>query len=120
MDAGNYIPMDKLVRGRVYRISARNFSIAVYADEGRFIGFREKFGVWFLFTEYHWDTGEPFGTVKPLEDMGVSVPQDVQLIIGSRDSRCFTPNRALEKFLHDLDTNVKAKQEREEQWRRAE
>ncbi len=36
-------------------------------DKQGFVGIRVKFGIEFLFVEYHWDTGEPFGTVKPIE-----------------------------------------------------
>lgn len=54
----------------LYRISARNFSLGVYNEKScGFIGLRYKFGDEFLFTEYHWDTGPPFGTVHPMEKL---------------------------------------------------
>lgn len=62
------IPMDQCKHGGLYRISCRNLSLGVYNSEAKgFIGIREKFGNLYLFTEYHWDTGEPFGTVCPIE-----------------------------------------------------
>lgn len=36
---------------RVYRLDSRNLSLGVYADNGCFIGLREKFGDRFLFYE---------------------------------------------------------------------
>jgi hypothetical protein len=33
------------------------------------MGKREKFGDWFLFTEFHWDTGAPFGTLRPMIEL---------------------------------------------------
>ena len=42
--------------------------MGVYREDRKgFVGIREKFGQQFLFMEYHWDNGEPLGTVKPLE-----------------------------------------------------
>jgi hypothetical protein len=52
-----------------------------------FIGIREKFGHEYLSTEYHWDTGSPFGTAKPVELLD-QVPDRVQVTegLGSFDS----------------------------------
>lgn len=67
----DYIPIDKCVDGNVYKIAARNGSFGIYSvTEKSFTLSRFKFGDNFLFDEYHWDTGEPFGTVKPMEDLG--------------------------------------------------
>ena len=64
------IPMSECEHGYVYRIAARNFRFGVYrATDKSFIGLREKFFDQYLFAEYHWDTGAPFGTVKPLEKL---------------------------------------------------
>jgi hypothetical protein len=54
-------------RGGIYRIKSRNLPIGVFNGVDGFIGIREKFWDYFLFTEYHHDTGPPFGTVTPLE-----------------------------------------------------
>jgi len=70
--------MPECQRGHVYEIFSRNLRLAVYDGEGGFIGIREKFDRLFLFTERHWDEGEPFGTVKPLRELGV-VPADIEV-----------------------------------------
>lgn len=62
----DYIPIDQCVDRGVYRIHSRNLSVGVYrADVKGFIGIRLKCGDRYLFTEYHYDTGAPFGTVFP-------------------------------------------------------
>ncbi len=50
------IPAMDLTRGMVYRVSARNIRIAVYAGENKFVGIREKFGERFLEIEVFGDT----------------------------------------------------------------
>lgn len=62
-----YIPIEQCVKYGLYKIYSRNLTLGVYDGNGGFVGIREKFGDEYLFTEYHWDTGEPFGTVMPLE-----------------------------------------------------
>ncbi len=37
------------------------------SDDYGFVGIRHKMGHRYLFTEYHWDIGPPFGTANPLE-----------------------------------------------------
>lgn len=67
----NYIPLDDCVDGMLYRLSSRNLTVGVFHKETKgFIGIREKFGDLYLFTEFHWDTGPPFGTVLPKEAIG--------------------------------------------------
>ncbi|WP_299021239.1 hypothetical protein [uncultured Photobacterium sp.] len=60
-----YLTKDKLVVGKTYICEARNFDEAVWNGEA-FVGRRVKFGSVCEDTEYHWDDGEPYGTVKPL------------------------------------------------------
>lgn len=70
MDKEAYIPMSKCKDGHLYIIKARNADIGVYVAEKK--GFRIsrfKFKSNFIDTEDHWDTGEPFGTVKPLKKL---------------------------------------------------
>jgi len=70
MDNKTYIPMNKCKDGHLYIIDARNADIGVYiAKEKGFKISRFKFKSNFIFIEYHWDTGEPFGTVKPLKKL---------------------------------------------------
>ncbi len=66
----DYIVLDECEDGYLYSIDARNASIGVFrvATSG-FIIPRNKFGHDYLFEEYHWDTGPPFGTVRPREKL---------------------------------------------------
>lgn len=66
------------VEGHVYRVDARNFSVAVCAGVGVFIGIRTKFGNRYLDVEYG-DSGPFFNTVRVIEDMGIVVPQEISL-----------------------------------------
>lgn len=73
-----YIPLDQCIDRGVYRIKSRNLDVGVYCAKNRgFIGIRTKFGDPYLFKEYHWDTGEPFGTVRPIKQIGV-LPDDIE------------------------------------------
>jgi hypothetical protein len=65
------IAMTDCVERAIYRLSSRNLSVGVYNGKGGFIGIRTKFGSRYLDTEYHRDTGAPFGTVTPFERIGV-------------------------------------------------
>lgn len=68
MYKGNYISIENCKNGYLYKIFARNSWLGIWwAKKKGFIILREKMGSTYLFTEYHWDTGEPFGTVKPIE-----------------------------------------------------
>lgn len=68
----NRIPIDKCVKGRLYKLACRNLGYGVYDGDSGFIGLREKFGNVYLFTEIHWDEGPPFGTVEGMRDTGVN------------------------------------------------
>lgn len=70
MDKNRYIPMNKCNDGHLYIIKARNADLGVYIEKEK--GFRLsrfKFQLNFIDIEYHWDTGEPHGTVKPLKKL---------------------------------------------------
>jgi len=65
--------MNECIDGNLYIICARNGRVGVYHEEDNsFIISRFKFSSNYLFPEYHWDTGEPYGTAKPLKDLGKS------------------------------------------------
>lgn len=65
-----FIPISECRDGYVYYISARNAIIGIYRESTKgFIIARNKFGSIYLFEEYHWDTGEPFGTVQPWAEL---------------------------------------------------
>ena len=61
------IPMTDCIPGEFYRVQARNFSYALCMEDKSFNGIRHKWGNTFIDTEFHWDTGAPHGTVKPLQ-----------------------------------------------------
>lgn len=66
-----YLTIAECQDGNLYLISSRNLALGVFrADVAGFIGIRTKFGNRFLFTEFHYDTGAPFGTVFPIKDLG--------------------------------------------------
>lgn len=77
---GDFIPLEQCVNGRLYRIESRNLAVGVFVEKrSGFIGIREKFGSEYLFTEYHWDTGSPFGTVRPIELLDDKLPEGMSL-----------------------------------------
>ena len=69
-------------KGRVYEIQSRNLSYGVFDGKYGFIGIREKFGNRYLFTEYHYEQGAPFGTVTPFRDTGIDVPNEITVADG--------------------------------------
>lgn len=71
--------MDQCVPRRLYEIGSRNLVLGVFDGDKGFIGIREKFRHEFLFTEYHWDSGPPFGTVHSVEDTGIDLPEEIAL-----------------------------------------
>lgn len=73
------IKLKNCFHGWLYRIHSRNLALGVFdKKKGGFIGIREKFGSRYLFMEYHYDTGAPFGTVTPLERL-VKLPNEIHL-----------------------------------------
>jgi hypothetical protein len=64
------ISLEDCKHGYTYRISSRNLIYGVFNKPvNGFVGIREKMGSEYLFTEFHYDTGAPFGTVNPLEEL---------------------------------------------------
>lgn len=86
------IPLSECEEGYLYRIDCRNLSLGVFNSKAGFIGIRDKWGSKFLFTEYHWDTGPPFGTVCPKEKLE-KLPDDIELTesLGMRDMKTKRP-----------------------------
>lgn len=65
----DYIKMDDLENGYLYRIIARNARLGIwYEDHRSFLISRFKFGSNFLFEEFHWDC-PAFATARPLEKL---------------------------------------------------
>lgn len=85
-----YIKMPELIDGAVYEINARNAYVGVWrADQRGFEIPRQKFDNLYLFTEYHWDTGPPYGTAKPygrLEDPPPEVVADRERLLAYLDA----------------------------------
>lgn len=70
-DEMDYLKLEDCVRGGVYRLACRRLLLGVFDGEAGFVGIRCKANDRFLFTEYHWDYDGPYGTVKPLELLGM-------------------------------------------------
>jgi hypothetical protein len=88
----NVIPLSECKQGVVYRLLSRNLVSGVFDGKTGFIGIREKFGVRFLSTEYHWDTGPPYGTARPLGAIGEIDPSiPLEECLGSVDSNTGRP-----------------------------
>ena len=85
----NYIPLNECKHKELYRLDSRNLSIGVFNSlVNGFIGIRTKFSNRFLSCEYHYDTGAPFGTARPLESLNMVLPDDIEpleLLPGSID-----------------------------------
>lgn len=68
----------------IYRLGSRNLRAGVYRSGTKgFVGVREKFDNRYLFEEYHWENGPPYGTATPYEEMGV-LPDEIGLQIYER------------------------------------
>jgi hypothetical protein len=69
------IPLSECKDRVLYRIGSRNLSFGVFNKnfEG-FVGIREKYDAVYLALEFHYETGSPYGTVMPMEELEV-VPE---------------------------------------------
>lgn len=78
----NYIKISNCKEGYLYEINARNANYGIYQKLqsttwiNSFLISRFKFSDNFLFVEYHYDNGEPYGTVKPLKEIEM-VPNEI-------------------------------------------
>lgn len=98
------IPLDECVDRGLYIIDSRNLSIGIFRREtSGFIGIRTKFNHRYLFEEYHWDTGAPFGTVTPLKFVCM-LPEEIEVKEG--DSRDATPEEK-KKWGHEESLDIK-------------
>lgn len=76
-DRSDKILLEDCKPRHAYKIASRNLMFGVFnSEDNGFIGIRSKFGNLYLFTEYHYDTGAPFGTVIPLEEIE-EIPSDI-------------------------------------------
>lgn len=70
------IPIEECIARHVYRIHARNLKIGVFNGVSGFYGIRTKFDSQFIDCEAHFDRD---GTVYPLEDLGVVLPDSIAM-----------------------------------------
>lgn len=78
------IPRGDVTIGRAYVIHARNGGVGVAVEEKGCIGYRlhrEKFGHHYLFVEYDWDEGVPYGTAIPLAEIAAEPPHDESALL---------------------------------------
>ena len=99
---GSYVPLGQCVDRGIYTLKAKNISLGVYNAETKgFIGVRTKQGLRLLETEYHFDTGSPHGTAKPLYQVG-ALPEYLELREGLTRGDEFVPYTALIEYLLDV------------------
>lgn len=93
-----HIPLDRCKKRHLYVVLARNFSRAVFDGNTSFIG--RKYNHWgrdaYLFVEEHYDMGAPFGTVKPIQDLG-EIPWDIYVDDASLELLVFLTNQQQRK-----------------------
>jgi len=64
-----WLGMEELVNRQLYFIWARNFNVGIWcAERQAFFGIRRKWGRQFVDREFHWSTGAPYGTAKPIAE----------------------------------------------------
>lgn len=107
-----YLELSECKPRGLYRIMCRNFRLGVFngaeGDRAGFIGIRNKFETDYLFTEYHYDTGAPFGTVFPMKYI-CDLPEEIEM---SEDSQALFAwleerNKDLERESRDLEKESK-------------
>ncbi len=71
--SADYLGIEPMQENMAYSIYARNAYVGIWLPEEQgFLISRYKMNPTpFLFVEYHWDTGESFGTAKPLRPLEV-------------------------------------------------
>ena len=75
-----YIKREQCLERHLYHIASRNLKFGVFdVSSNGFIGMREKFGDRYAFTEFHYDNGPPYGTVRPLKLLEEKLPDDILL-----------------------------------------
>jgi len=111
----NYIHLENCKDRMLYRIKCRNFSFGVFNEATKgFIGIREKFKSRYLFTEFHYDIGAPFGTVHPIEELEM-LPEGIDAVDiygGSidKDTKRMIAFNKDEHIWYFLDTGEKSKE----------
>ncbi len=99
-DRKDYLKIRELKDKHSYKICARNAYVGIWksCDESFLISRYEVGPNPYLSHEYHWDTGEPLGTVKPIE-LIEKCPLEIKESYDKREE-----NHLL-NYLNDLEKN---------------
>ena len=85
------IALDACRDSMLYRLMSRNLRLGVFSIAKRsFLGMREKFGARFAAEEYHRETGPPFGTAKPQEELPERLPDNIEMLEVLPGAKCST------------------------------
>jgi len=85
----DFIQIESLAPGAIYRLRARNIVFGVYLGEGRFAGIRNKFGNRFLDIEQEWTTSTHYGTARAVEQVGALDPAiPLKTNLGTQCEKC--------------------------------
>jgi hypothetical protein len=102
----NYLPMDEMKDGYLYKVNCRNASFGIWrASEKSFVIRRMKFSAIYTFEEYHYDTGPPYGTAKPLKELELSPfkEEDFKHVIVGKDGKEYITLPKEEEILNYLN-----------------
>lgn len=100
------IPVENCKNRRLYKIQSRNLDFGVFNDAtSGFTGIREKYDYFYAFEEYHWGTGEPFGTACPYEELPDELPPEIEqaLYIATPPGTEDNDNKALYGWLCKME-----------------
>ena len=101
----DYIKMDDLKAGYLYKISARNAAYGIWIPERlAFAISRIKFGNNYIFEEHHWDC-EAFATAKPLEEIERSpfCADEIKIYYSEGGFFGYNDEEALLKYLNEFE-----------------
>lgn len=109
------IPQSRCEPRRVYRVESRNLTLGIFnPTDGGFLGLREKLGSTYVFTEYHFDRGAPFGTARPWMATDLYLPPTTGLTESARGIRAWLewaeaqyPPEDMYEYFERLDTTRK-------------
>lgn len=92
----------------LYYINARNAHLGIWLPQKRgFIISRFKFKANYLFIEYHYDIGTPYGTVKPFYKIEKTPYTKEQIHSFEGDKISFYENQLSENVLNYLNQKAK-------------